>query len=115
MTQSQRLLIAFCLSSVLSVSAWCTAFAAAPLQGLAVYPPDVRLATARDRQSFVVQATYATGVTRDVTAEATIALSNPALAKLAGNVRTPAAAGRGEMTITFDRQTAKLPVLRIDA
>src|SRR5438874_13225327 len=99
MTRSQRLLIAFCLSSVLSVSAWCTAFAAAPLQGLAVYPPDMRLATARDRQSFVVQATYADGITRDVTGEATIALSNPALVKLVVNVLTPSADGTGELTV----------------
>ena len=36
-----------------------------------VYPPDVELSTARDRQSMIVQATYADGVTRDVTDEVT--------------------------------------------
>ena len=34
-------------------------------------PPTINLTTARDRQSIVVQATYADGITRDVTAEAT--------------------------------------------
>src|SRR5436309_9921998 len=82
----------------------------APLQGLTVYPPDVRLATSRDRQSFIVQASYADGITRDVTGEATITLSNTGLAKLVGNVLTPAADGSGEMTASFDGQTVKVPV-----
>ena len=89
--------------------------AAAPLQSVAVYPSDVRLLTARDRQSFVVQATYADGITRDVTSEATIALSDPAIAKLSGNVLTPAADGAGEMTVTFEGQTVKVPVTVKDA
>ena len=59
---------------------------AAPLQGLAVYPRDVRLTTARDRQSLVVQATFADGITRDVTAQATLSLANPALAHLDGAI-----------------------------
>ena len=34
-----------------------------------VFPADVHLNTLRDRQSFVVQATYANGITRDVTTD----------------------------------------------
>ena len=60
-----------------------TAFAETPgLTNLQVFPPDIKLQTNRGRQSFVVQATYADGITRDVTAEAKSALVNPALAKL---------------------------------
>ena len=44
----------------------------AALAKLEVFPPDINLSTARDRQSFVVQATYADGITRDVTAEANV-------------------------------------------
>ena len=47
------------------------------LTTLEVFPPDVNLDTARDRQSFVVQATYADGITRDVTAEAKVAARQP--------------------------------------
>jgi Protein of unknown function (DUF1549)/Protein of unknown function (DUF1553) len=102
--------------SLCSLCLWGSfSFSAAPLQGLAVYPADVRLATARDRQSFVVQATYADGITRDVTNEATVTLSNPALAKLAGNVLTPAADGAGELTVSFGGQTVKAPVAVKDA
>ena len=40
----------------------------AALAKLEVFPPDINLSTARDRQSVVVQATFADGITRDVTA-----------------------------------------------
>ena len=61
-----------------------------PRVTLAVYPPDVNLTTSRDRQSFIVVATRADGVTLDVTAEAKATLANPALAKLEGNTLYPA-------------------------
>ena len=49
----------------------------AALAKLDVYPADMNLSSSRDRQSIVVQATYADGITRDVTAQATIAVQNP--------------------------------------
>src|SRR4051812_15413346 len=113
---NHRAWISLCVFSLCSLCV-CGSFssAAAPLQSLAVFPPDVRLLTARDRQSFVVQATYADGITRDVTGEATAALSNPALAKLVGNVLTPAADGTCEMTVTFDGQIVQVPLTVKDA
>ena len=57
--------------------------------------------TARGKQVFVVQATYADGITRDVTATAKAALANPALAKLEKNVLTPLADGATEMNVEF--------------
>ena len=68
-----------CILSVLSAFSAVNSSFSAPLQSLAVYPPDVQLTTARGRQSFVVQATFADGITRDVTAEAKVTLANPAL------------------------------------
>ena len=53
------------------------AFAQAPK--VAVYPPDVNLETARDRQSFVVQLTQPDGLTRDVTDRCRIAIADPTL------------------------------------
>src|SRR5262245_36434819 len=64
-----------------------------------VFPPDVNLFTDRGRQAFVVKATYADGLTRDVTAQAKAALANPALAKLDKNVLTPAADGATELKV----------------
>ena len=45
-------------------------FNRADLTDVKVYPPAVSLKTKQDRQSLVVQATYADGVTRDVSAQA---------------------------------------------
>src|SRR5690349_6458448 len=84
--------------------------AAAPLEKLAVYPADVSLATNRSRQSFVVQATFADGITRDVTAEVKVNFSNPALVKRERNVLYPAVDGAGEMAVEFGGQTVKVPV-----
>ena len=59
-----------------------TAMAQSPPTALEVYPPDINLETSRDRQSFVVQAWFADGLSRDVTAEAKVALANPMKARL---------------------------------
>jgi hypothetical protein len=99
-------LCTLCLCGSISSS-----FAAAPLEKLAVYPADVSLATNRARQSFVVQATFADGITRDVTVEAKVNFSNPALVKREQNVLYPAADGAGEMAVEFGGQTVKVPIV----
>jgi len=79
-------------------------------QTIAVYPPDINLETARDRQSFVVQLTQPDGLTRDVTAQAQVSFANPALVKLDKHYVLPVADGATEMTVTFGGQTVKIPV-----
>jgi hypothetical protein len=88
-----------------------TASAQTPtLTALNVYPPDVNLATTRDRQSFIVQAAFSDGITRDVTAEAKMTLANPALVKLDKNVLYPVADGDTELKVEFGGQTVAIPV-----
>jgi len=77
---------------------------------LKVFPTEVRLRTAGDRQSVVVQAVYSDGVTRDVTAQAGISLGNKSLAKLQNAALLPLADGQTEMTVKFERRTVKVPV-----
>ncbi|MDA1051712.1 MAG: DUF1549 and DUF1553 domain-containing protein [Planctomycetota bacterium] len=77
---------------------------------LNVYPADVQLTTVRDRQSLIVQAKYPDGLTRDVTAEATFALSNGELARLDKNVLYPKADGAAELTIGYAGLEVKVPV-----
>jgi Protein of unknown function (DUF1549)/Protein of unknown function (DUF1553) len=84
-------------------------FAQTPAK-IAVYPPDISLETARDRQSFVVQATYPDGLTRDVTEQAKLTVVNPAFAKLDKFVCLPVADGATELTVEFGGHTAKVPV-----
>ncbi|HLW67251.1 MAG TPA: DUF1549 domain-containing protein [Gemmataceae bacterium] len=73
----------------------------AVLTGIEISPPDMNLSTARARQSFVVQALYSDGITRDVTAEAKISLANPSLAKLEKCVLFPLADGATELKAEF--------------
>ena len=86
------------------------AFADAPAK-LNVYPPDVDLTTVRDRQSMIVQAAYSDGITRDVTEQATFALANTEVARLAGNVVLPVADGETVLKVEFEGKTVEIPVV----
>jgi hypothetical protein len=86
------------------------AAAEAPLAALQVFPPDVKLFTARARQTIVVQAQYADGITRDVTAQAKAALANPAFARLDNNALTPLADGATELKVEFGGKAVSVPV-----
>ncbi len=77
---------------------------------LAVYPPDINLETGRDRQTYIVQETGLDGLTRDVTAAATVAFADPALVKREGHTLTPAADGATTMTVTHAGQSVTVPV-----
>ncbi len=82
---------------------------------LQVFPPDVHLATSRARQAFLVQASYADGITRDVTAQARATLANPAVARLEKNALTPLADGATELKVAFGGKSAAVPVKVKDA
>jgi hypothetical protein len=75
-----------------------------------VFPADVHLNTLRDRQSFVVQATYANGITRDVTTKSKLTLSNAAPIKLEGNVLHPVADGASELKVEFGGIAKTIPI-----
>jgi hypothetical protein len=80
------------------------------LTTLEVYPPDINIYTSRAQQSFIVKATYADGITSDVTGEAKITFANPALVKIQKNVVYPVADGVTEMKVEFGGRTISVPV-----
>ncbi len=82
----------------------------APLASLAVFPSEISLTTARDRQSVVVQATFADGITRDVTKEATLTLADAKPVRREGAVFYPAADGATTLSVSFGGQTVAVPV-----
>ena len=86
------------------------AHAQPPVTRLAVYPPEVNLTAARARSSFVVQATYADGLTRDVTDRAAARLANPALARRDRHLLFPAADGVTDLVVEFGGRAAAVPV-----
>ncbi len=85
------------------------------LEKLNVFPPAIHLSDAKDRQSLTIQATYANGLTEDVTDKAKLTFANAALAKFDKSVVWPVADGDTELTIEFGGQSHKLPVKVVGA
>src|SRR5262245_49142474 len=82
----------------------------AAVEVLRVFPPNVTLLTAKDRQLVVVQAVYSDGITRDVSSQATWTLANPALIRRDGSTLWPAADGETQLTIEFSGKSLVVPV-----
>lgn len=78
---------------------------------LEVFPANVHLATMRDRQSLVVLATRADGVTVDVTPETTFHLGDPSLARLEGPTLYPQVDGTTQLEARFAGHTAAVEVV----
>ena len=82
-----------------------------PLTKIEVFPAEIQLTTARDRQSIVVQATFADGITRDVTAEATMTPGDPRLDQARGsNLLSRWPTARRRFSVALRRQVGELPV-----
>jgi hypothetical protein len=81
-----------------------------PLTTVEVFPAEIQLTTARDRQSIVVQATFADGITRDVTRDAAINLADPKLVRRDGACFYPAADGATTMTVAYGGKSVAVPV-----
>jgi hypothetical protein len=82
----------------------------AALTRVEVSPPEINLSTAPDRQAIIVQATFADGLTRDVTGEAALTVANPALVRKEGAVFYPLADGETTLKVEFGGQAVTLPV-----
>ncbi|HEY1109376.1 MAG TPA: DUF1549 and DUF1553 domain-containing protein, partial [Opitutaceae bacterium] len=95
---------------VLGLALPLSAFAKPVLTELKVFPTDINLTTQADRQSLVVQAIYADGITRDVTTQASYTLANRKLAKLDHATITPLADGITELKVAFEGRTLQIPV-----
>src|SRR5438445_6538048 len=97
---------------VCAASAWT---APPALTTVEVFPPEITLNTSRARQMFIIKATYADGITRDVTGESKAAFANPALARLDKNMVYPVADGATQLKVDFGGQSVAIPVKVQDA
>ena len=79
--------------------------------GLALEPGRVELINQRTQQQLLVTGKYSGDEVRDLTAAATFASSNPAVAKVEGSVVLPVGNGEAVVTATVAGQTASVPVL----
>lgn len=75
-----------------------------------VFPGDVNLRTARDRQGVIVRVTEPNGVHRDVTAEAKFTLGDPTKAKVENGVVLPLADGETKLKIEWNDKSVEVPV-----
>ena len=87
-----------------------SSFSGPPPRELRVFPTNINLTTKGDRQSVVVQAVYADGLTRDVTSDASFTLANKALAKIDRGILYPTADGKTDLLIKYGGQIMTLPV-----
>ncbi|MEZ6067452.1 MAG: hypothetical protein R3B90_17485 [Planctomycetaceae bacterium] len=83
---------------------------AADLTELRVFPAEVSLTTNADRQSMVVQAVYADGLTRDVTGLSQWSFAQNDLVRQEGAVLYPARDGVTELTVSYEGQSVVVPV-----
>ncbi|MEM0925503.1 MAG: DUF1549 and DUF1553 domain-containing protein [Planctomycetota bacterium] len=121
---------AVCLSAVLSVglSSLFASDAAEPTEestagkreatrrtDLAVYPPEIKLDSARDFQSFVAVLRRDDGITEDASDRVTWKIANPALVKIDGFQLTPQADGETELVAEYLGATVSVPVVVTNA
>ena len=96
---------------LVSIAVAQSALAADPVPSyIKVYPESVQLTTARDYQTLVVQATYPSGLTADVTGQAKFAVKDAKLVKFDKSKLLPLADGSTELSVQFANQTVKVPV-----
>ena len=82
---------------------------------IAVFPPDVNMQSARGKQRIIVQASYADGITRDVTAQAKVTISDPKIAKIVNLEVLPVGDGKCSIAVEFEGKTTQVPVAVKDA
>ena len=90
-------------------------FKHADLADVKVFPTEINLKTSQSRQSVVVQAIYADGATRDVTADASYTLANRGLAKINQHILYPTADGKTELQVKIEGRTLTVPVVVQDS
>ena len=97
------------LSTLFALSLISTAWGEEPAPvKVEVFPPDLNLSSARDRQSVVVQATYADGITRDVTSLAKVVPANAALLRFEKATFYPVADGETTVAVSFGGKSCNL-------
>lgn len=79
-------------------------------QSIQVFPPDVNLRTSRDMQLIAVNITEESGITRDVTDQATFTLDDPAVARLEGRCLRPLADGSTTLRVHYALHSVGVPV-----
>jgi hypothetical protein len=81
-----------------------------PVSRLEVFPPEIALETSADNQSLVARVVRPDGVTSDVTTQAALTVSDPAVARIDGQTLHPLADGSAVVDVSYAGQSVKVPV-----
>ena len=82
---------------------------------LSIQPKQISLSTKEDFNSFIIVAKYGDDVTRDVTRESTLSLSNESVVRMENNTIHPVKDGNSTLTVTFQNRKVELPITVKDA
>ena len=82
---------------------------------LSIHPTQISLSTKEDFNSFIIVAKYGDDVTRDVTRESTLSLSNENVVRMENNTIHPVKDGNSTLTVTFQNRKVELPITVKDA
>src|ERR1043165_6003377 len=88
-----------------------TAFASTPaLTDLQCFPTNVNLTSAKSTQRLIVQATFADGITRDVTDQASVKRANSKIAGLDHANLAPLTDGQTELHVSYKGRKVSIPI-----
>lgn len=74
------------------------------------FPPSITLQNPQDFNSFIIQANYADGVSRDITFESSLVVQNPEIAILDGATVYPKGNGKTELQASYQNQNVIIPI-----
>jgi mono/diheme cytochrome c family protein len=74
------------------------------------FPPSITLQNPQDFNSFIIQANYADGVSRDITFESSLVVQNPGIAILDGATVYPKGNGKTELQASYQNQNVIIPI-----
>src|SRR5438067_2006390 len=108
--RSQNIPTLFLTTCLLAAGGLLHAAAESGAANVEVFPADVNLKYAGDKQTLVVRITEPNGVNRDVTADAKFTLADPGKAKIEKGVAYPVAEGQTTLKVEYQGQSIEVPV-----
>ena len=82
----------------------------AAMTRLDAYPPSISLTTKKDFNSFVLVATFDNGVTKEVTHESNLEVSDPKVAEVENNLLLPKTDGKTLLKATYLGRSVEIPI-----
>ena len=86
------------------------AYPKVPLAKIEILPSFIVISGSHSRQRLVIEGTYSDGHEEDVTAQATLGVSNPSVARIADDFVSPQGDGQATVVASFDGHRTHVPI-----